>query len=155
VSFIIIFVAYTAHNNVDVERQDRQTGVLKPRRGMSTKQTWHRPRDCLAVRLCSQYADVWQILESVLILPTCRNLEILFLPLRWRYFLITISSCIYGNVRQRAQSWPVGPLGFQNSCMLILIFFTRLYLGWSYISQSLWSRYDRHFVGITRRSVWT
>jgi len=67
------------------------------------------------------YTDVWQILESVLILPTCGNLEILFLPLRWRYFLITIPSCIYGNVHQRAQSWPVGPLDFKISCMLILI----------------------------------
>ena len=66
--------------------------------------------------------DLWQILESVLILPTCGNLELLFLPLRWRYFLITIPSCIYGYVHQRAQSWPVGPLGFKNSCMLILIF---------------------------------
>ena len=76
--------------------------------------------------------DVWQILESVLILPTCGNLEILFLPLRWRYFLITIPSCIYGNMHQRAQSWPVGPLGFKNSCMLILIFFTRLYIEWQW-----------------------
>jgi len=67
--------------------------------------------------------DVWKILESMLILPNCWNLEILFfLPLRWRYFLITIPSCIYGNVHQRAQSWPVGLLGFKNSCMLILIF---------------------------------
>jgi len=74
-----------------------------------------------------RFTDVWQILESALILTTCENLEILFLPLRWRYFLITIPSCIYGNVHQRAQSWPVGPLRFKNSCMLILIFFTRVY----------------------------
>ena len=93
---------------------------------------WPRLRPWMQSAIPSQtdtpYTDVRQILASVLILLTCRNLEILFLPLRWQYFLITIPSCIYGNVHQRAQSWPVGLLGFKNSCMLISIFYTRLYL---------------------------
>ena len=90
------------------------------------------------------FTDVCKILESVLILPTCGNIEILFLPPKWRYFLITIPSCIYGNVHQRAQSWPVGPLGFKNSCMLILIFFTRLYVATSLVNKDDYMIYYAH-----------
>ena len=45
------------------------------------------------------------------------SLGILFLPLRWRYFLITIPSCIYGNVHLKVQSWLVGPWDSKNSTL--------------------------------------
>jgi len=127
----------TRHTHTDVvantnRRPDpHPVGGVWRRRAMSPTLASRPPHRLAACTSPSHSVttDVWQILESVLILHTCGNLEILFLPLRWRYFLTTIPSCrpIYENVHQRAQSCPVGPLGFKNSCMLILIFFTRLY----------------------------
>jgi len=77
---------------------------------LSLKETPNKLLWLYALLMARLLTDVCKILESVLILPTCGNLEILFLPvchcMRWRsIFLITIALCICTKERK------VDPLG--------------------------------------------
>ena len=62
--------------------------------------------------------DVWQILESVLILPTCGNLEILFLPVcHWgddRYFW-SQSPYVFAPKSAKLTHWALGIQEFMHA----------------------------------------